>query len=253
MRLVQWWYGHNAVGFLLTTPFLGMMYYFLPKAANRPVYSYRLSIIHFWALVFVYIWAGPHHLHYTALPDWAQTLGMVFSLILWAPSWGGMLNGLLTLRGAWNRVRESAILKFLVLSVTFYGYVNLRRADDVDQVDQQADALHRLDHRARTRRGTRLGRFHDLRLPVLHDTEAMEAEALLRRHGDDAFLGSHHRTAAVRDSNLVGRTHAGADVARLRCGRITGISELCRDNLNRFYRSIICGCWVDFCISSVCF
>ena len=119
--LVQWWYGHNAVGFLLTTPFLGMMYYFLPKAANRPVYSYRLSIIHFWALVFVYIWAGPHHLHYTALPDWAQTLGMVFSLILLAPSWGGMLNGLLTLRGAWNRVRESAILKFFVLSVTFYG------------------------------------------------------------------------------------------------------------------------------------
>ncbi len=119
--LVQWWYGHNAVGFLLTTPFLGMMYYFLPKAAGRPVYSYRLSIIHFWALVFVYIWAGPHHLHYTALPDWAQTLGMVFSLILLAPSWGGMLNGLLTLRGAWNKVREEPILKFFVLSVTFYG------------------------------------------------------------------------------------------------------------------------------------
>ena len=119
--LVQWWYGHNAVGFLLTTPFLGMMYYFLPKAAGRPVYSYRLSIIHFWALVFVYIWAGPHHLHYTALPDWAQTLGMVFSLMLLAPSWGGMLNGLLTLRGAWNKVREEPILKFFVLAVTFYG------------------------------------------------------------------------------------------------------------------------------------
>ena len=119
--LVQWWYGHNAVGFLLTTPFLGMMYYFLPKAAGRPVYSYRLSIIHFWALVFVYVWAGPHHLHYTALPDWAQTLGMVFSLMLLAPSWGGMLNGLLTLRGAWHKVREEPILKFFVLSVTFYG------------------------------------------------------------------------------------------------------------------------------------
>jgi cytochrome c oxidase cbb3-type subunit I/II len=119
--LVQWWYGHNAVGFLLTTPFLGMMYYFLPKASGRPVYSYRLSIIHFWALVFVYVWAGPHHLHYTALPDWAQTLGMVFSLMLLAPSWGGMLNGLLTLRGAWNKVREEPILKFFVLSVTFYG------------------------------------------------------------------------------------------------------------------------------------
>lgn len=119
--LVQWWYGHNAVGFLLTTPFLGMMYYFMPKAANRPVYSYRLSIIHFWALVFMYIWAGPHHLHYTALPDWAQTLGAVFSIMLIAPSWGGMLNGLLTLRGAWNKVRQDPILKFFVLSVTFYG------------------------------------------------------------------------------------------------------------------------------------
>lgn len=119
--LVQWWYGHNAVGFLLTTPFLGMMYYFLPKAANRPVYSYRLSIIHFWGLVFLYIWAGPHHLHYTALPDWAQTLGAVFSIMLIAPSWGGMLNGLLTLRGAWNKVRQDPILKFFVLAVTFYG------------------------------------------------------------------------------------------------------------------------------------
>lgn len=119
--MTQWWYGHNAVGFVLTTPFLGMMYYFLPKAAGRPVYSYRLSVLHFWALIFVYIWAGPHHLHYTALPDWAQTLGMVFSLILLAPSWGGMLNGLLTLRGAWNKVREEPILKFLVVSVTFYG------------------------------------------------------------------------------------------------------------------------------------
>jgi cytochrome c oxidase cbb3-type subunit I/II len=119
--MVQWWYGHNAVGFLLTTPFLGMMYYFLPKAASRPVYSYRLSIIHFWGLVFIYVWAGPHHLHYTALPDWAQSLGMVFSLMLLAPSWGGMLNGLLTLRGAWDKVREEPILKFFAVAVTFYG------------------------------------------------------------------------------------------------------------------------------------
>lgn len=119
--LVQWWYGHNAVGFFLTTPFLGMMYYFLPKAAGKPVYSYRLSIIHFWGLVFLYIWAGPHHLQYTALPDWAQSLGMVFSLMLIAPSWGGMLNGLLTLRNAWDRVREEPILKFFVLAITFYG------------------------------------------------------------------------------------------------------------------------------------
>jgi cytochrome c oxidase cbb3-type subunit I/II len=119
--LVQWWYGHNAVAFFLTTPFLGLMYYFVPKAANRPVYSYRLSIIHFWSLVFIYIWAGPHHLLYTSLPEWAQTLGMVFSLMLWAPSWGGMINGLLTLRGAWHRVRTEPILKFFVAGITFYG------------------------------------------------------------------------------------------------------------------------------------
>lgn len=119
--LVQWWYGHNAVAFFLTTPYLGLMYYFMPKAANRPVYSYRLSIIHFWALIFIYIWAGPHHLLYTALPDWAQSLGTVFSIMLLAPSWGGMLNGLLTLRGAWDKVREDPVLKFMVVAVTAYG------------------------------------------------------------------------------------------------------------------------------------
>ena len=119
--LMQWWYGHNAVAFFLTTPFLGLMYYYLPKAANRPVFSYKLSILHFWALVFVYIWAGPHHLHYTALPDWACTLGMLFSLVLWMPSWGGMVNGLFTLRGAWDKVRDDPILKFLVVAVTYYG------------------------------------------------------------------------------------------------------------------------------------
>ena len=119
--LVQWWYGHNAVAFFLTTPYLGLMYYFLPKAANRPVYSYRLSIIHFWALIFLYIWAGPHHLLYTALPNWAQSLGVVFSFMLIFPSWGGMINGLLTLRGAWDRVRDDVILKFMVVAVTAYG------------------------------------------------------------------------------------------------------------------------------------
>ncbi|HSN57199.1 MAG TPA: cytochrome-c oxidase, cbb3-type subunit II, partial [Candidatus Sulfomarinibacteraceae bacterium] len=118
---MQWWYGHNAVGFLLTTPFLGIMYYFLPKAANRPVFSYRLSILHFWTLVFIYIWAGPHHLHYTALPAWASTLGMLFSVMLWMPSWGGMLNGLLTLRGAWHKVASDPVLKFFVVAVTFSG------------------------------------------------------------------------------------------------------------------------------------
>ena len=119
--MVQWWYGHNAVAFFLTTPFLGLMYYFVPKAANRPVYSYRLSIIHFWSLVFMYIWAGPHHLLNSAVPEWAQTLGMVFSVALWAPSWGGMVNGLLTLRGVWDKVRTEPILKFFVVGITFYG------------------------------------------------------------------------------------------------------------------------------------
>ncbi len=119
--LVQWWYGHNAVAFFLTTPFLGLMYYYIPKIVNRPVYSYRLSIIHFWALVFLYIWAGPHHLLYTALPDWAQTLGMIFSVMLWAPSWGGMINGLLTLRGSWHLLRTEPTVKFLVAAITFYG------------------------------------------------------------------------------------------------------------------------------------
>ncbi len=119
--LVQWWYGHNAVAFFLTTPFLGLMYYFIPKAANRPVYSYRLSIIHFWSLVFIYIWAGPHHLLYTTLPEWAQTLGMIFSVALWMPSWGGMINGLMTLRGVWNKVRSEPGLRFMATSLTFYG------------------------------------------------------------------------------------------------------------------------------------
>jgi len=119
--MVQWWYGHNAVGFFLTAGFLGMMYYYIPKQAGRPVYSYRLSIVHFWALIFTYMWAGPHHLHYTALPDWAQSVGMIFSLVLLAPSWGGMINGIMTLSGAWNKLRDDPILKFLIVSLSFYG------------------------------------------------------------------------------------------------------------------------------------
>lgn len=119
--LIQWWYGHNAVGFFLTAGFLGMMYYFVPKRAERPVYSYRLSILHFWSLIFIYIWAGPHHLHYTALPDWAQTLGMTFSIMLWMPSWGGMINGVMTLSGAWHKLREDPVLRFMIIAVAFYG------------------------------------------------------------------------------------------------------------------------------------
>ncbi|MCW8862304.1 MAG: cytochrome-c oxidase, cbb3-type subunit I [Rhodospirillales bacterium] len=119
--MTQWWYGHNAVGFFLTAGFLGLMYYFVPKQAERPVYSYRLSIVHFWTLIFLYIWAGPHHLHYTALPDWAQTLGMTFSIMLWMPSWGGMINGIMTLSGAWDKLRTDPVLRFLVAAIAFYG------------------------------------------------------------------------------------------------------------------------------------
>jgi len=119
--MIQWWYAHNAVGFFLTAGFLGIMYYFVPKRAGRPVYSYRLSILHFWSLIFMYIWAGPHHLHYTALPDWAQTLGMTFSIMLWMPSWGGMINGMMTLSGAWHKLREDPVLKFMIISLSFYG------------------------------------------------------------------------------------------------------------------------------------
>lgn len=119
--MIQWWYGHNAVGFFLTAGFLGMMYYFVPKRANRPVYSYRLSILHFWSLIFIYIWAGPHHLHYTALPGWAQTLGMTFSIMLWMPSWGGMINGMMTLSGAWHKLREDPVLRFMIIALAFYG------------------------------------------------------------------------------------------------------------------------------------
>ncbi len=119
--MIQWWYAHNAVGFFLTAGFLGMMYYFVPKQAGRPVYSYRLSILHFWSLIFIYIWAGPHHLHYTALPDWAQTLGMTFSVMLWMPSWGGMINGVMTLSGAWHKLREDPIIQFMIVSLAFYG------------------------------------------------------------------------------------------------------------------------------------
>ena len=142
---------HNAVAFFLTTPYLGLMYYFLPKAANRPVYSYRLSIIHFWALIFIYIWAGPHHLLYTALPDWAQSLGMVFSVMLVAPSWGGMLNGLLTLRGAWDKVREDPVLKFMVVAVTAYGMATFEGPTLSHQERQRA---HRITPTGRSRTST---------------------------------------------------------------------------------------------------
>ena len=155
--MVQWWYGHNAVGFFLTAGFLGMMYYFVPKQAGRPIYSYRLSIVHFWALISIYMWAGPHHLHYTTLPDWAQSLGMVFSLILLAPSWGGMINGIMTLSGAWHKLRTDPDPEVPDRVAVVLRHVDLRRADDVDQDGERAVALHRLDHRPRALGRARLG------------------------------------------------------------------------------------------------
>ncbi len=145
--MVQWWYGHNAVGFFLTAGFLGMMYYFVPKQAGAPVYSYRLSIVHFWALIFTYMWAGPHHLHYTALPDWAQSLGMVFSLVLLAPSWGGMINGIMTLSGAWHKLRDDPILRFLIVSLSFYGMSTFEGPMMSIKTVNAFVALHRLDGR----------------------------------------------------------------------------------------------------------
>ena len=165
--MVQWWYGHNAVGFFLTAGFLGMMYYFVPKQAGRPVYSYRLSIVHFWALISIYMWAGPHHLHYTTLPDWAQSLGMVFSLILLAPSWGGMINGLMTLSGAWHKLRTDPDPQVHGGGAVVLRHVDLRRSDDVDQDGQRAVALHGLDHRPRALRRARLGGDDHHRLHLL--------------------------------------------------------------------------------------
>jgi cytochrome c oxidase cbb3-type subunit 1 len=156
--MVQWWYGHNAVGFFLTAGFLGMMYYFIPKQAERPIYSYRLSIVHFWALIFTYMWAGPHHLHYTALPDWAQSIGMVFSLVLLAPSWGGMINGVMTLSGAWHKAARRPDPEVPDRQPVVLRHEHVRGADDVDQDRQRALALHRLDRRPRAFGRARLGR-----------------------------------------------------------------------------------------------
>ena len=196
--LVQWWYGHNAVAFFLTTPILGIMYYFLPKAAERPVYSYRLSIIHFWSLVFIYIWAGPHHLLNTALPDWLQMLGMFFSLMLWAPSWGGMLNGLLTLRGAWDKLRTDPVHQVLRRRRHLLRHVDLRGAAALDPRGQRALPLHRLDHRPRPRRHARLERLHGRRHVLLARPAALEHEALVDGAGQHALLDRPGRHPALR-------------------------------------------------------
>ena len=176
--MVQWWYGHNAVGFFLTAGFLGMMYYYIPKQAGRPVYSYRLSIVHFWALIFTYMWAGPHHLHYTALPDWTQSIGMVFSLILLAPSWGGMINGVMTLSGAWHKLRTDPILRFLIVSLSFYGMSTFEGPMMSIKTVNALSPLHRLDRRPRARRRARLGR------PDLDGLALLPDPAHVRPHRD---------------------------------------------------------------------
>ena len=181
--MVEWWYGHNAVGFFLTAAFLGMMYYFVPKQAGRPIYSYRLSIVHFWALISIYMWAGPHHLHYTTLPDWAQSLGMVFSVILLAPSWGGMINGIMTLSGAWHKLRTDPDPEVPDRLAVLLRHVHLRGADDVHQDRQCAVAQHGLDHRPRAFRRARLGGLHDHRLDVFADTEAVGPQGDVEHRG----------------------------------------------------------------------
>ncbi len=218
---MQWWYGHNAVGFLLTTPFLGIMYYFLPKAANRPVFSYRLSIIHFWTLVFLYIWAGPHHLHYTALPAWASTLGMLFSVMLWMPSWGGMLNGLAdpARRLAQGRLGHGA--QVLRGGDHVLRHVDLRGPAAVGQGGQHAVALHRLDHRPCPRRRPRLGRFPGLRDDLLAAAAALSDRAVVVEARRGPLLARHHRHSALYRLHLRRRAHPGSDVARLRRARAT--------------------------------
>jgi cytochrome c oxidase cbb3-type subunit 1 len=213
--MVQWWYGHNAVGFFLTAGFLGMMYYFVPKQAGRPVYSYRLSVVHFWALIFTYMWAGPHHLHYTALPDWTQSVGMLFSLILLAPSWGGMINGVMTLSGAWHKLRDDPILKFLITSLSFLRHVDLRRSDDGDQDGQRLVPLHGLDGRTRALGCPGLGsdgfdRF-DL-LPVAASVRQAGDVQCQVDHG--ALLGGDDRRRSLYRLDVDCRCDAGPDVAR---------------------------------------
>ena len=202
--MTQWWYGHNAVGFFLTAGFLGIMYYFIPKRVERPVYSYRLSIVHFWTLIFLYIWAGPHHLHYTALPDWAQTLGMTFSIMLWMPSWGGMINGLMTLSGAWDKLRTDPVVRLLVVVGRLLRHVDLRGPGDEHQVGQLALPLHRLDHRSCALRRARLGGDGVVRRHLLPRAVAVEpARALLACASSSGTSGSR-RWASCSTSRRCG-------------------------------------------------
>ncbi len=229
--LMQWWYGHNAVAFFLTTPFLGLMYYYLPKAADRPVFSYRLSIMHFWSIVFVYIWAGPHHLHYSAVPEWASTLGMLFSLILWMPSWGGMVNGLFTLRGAWHKLREDPILKFMVVAVTYYGMATfegpMMSIKSVNAVSHFTDWT--IGHVHAGALGWNAFLSFGIAYWRMYVPEALEDRALLEEARDRALLGGDRRPDHLPGVDVGRRHHAVGDVARVRGRRPAGLSRLHRD------------------------
>ena len=222
--LTQWWYGHNAVGFFLTAGFLGIMYYFIPKQAERPVYSYRLSIVHFWSLIFLYIWAGPHHLHYTALPEWAQILGMTFSVMLWMPSWGGMINGIMTLSGAWDKLRTDPVLRFLVVAVAFYGMSTFE--GPLMSVRQVNALSHYTDWTIGHVHSGALGwvAFISLRRGLLPGPAALAARAaVFAAPGRVALLDrdARHRPLHHRDVGL--GHHAGADVALLRRARLPAV------------------------------
>ena len=222
--MIQWWYGHNAVGFFLTAGFLGMMYYFIPKAANRPIYSYRLSVVHFWSLIFMYIWAGPHHLHWTALPDWTQTLGMAFSIMLWMPSWGGMINGLMTLSGAWDKLRTDPGLRFSVTAVGFYGMSTFEgpvmSIRDVNALSHYTD----WDDRPRAFRRAGLGGVHQLRRDLLSGAGAVETQrAVFDAPGVLALLDRDAGHRVLHHLDVGRRHHAGPDVARLRPVRLPAV------------------------------
>ena len=222
--MIQWWYGHNAVGFFLTAGFLGMMYYFIPKQAERPIYSYRLSIVHFWALIFTYMWAGPHHLHYTALPDWAQSIGMVFSLILLAPSWGGMINGIMTLSGAWHKLRTDPVLKFLIVSLSFYGMSTfegpMMSIKTVNALSHYTDWTVGHVHSGALGLG-----WHDLDgFDLLSAAQAFWPQSNVQHQVDrNAFLDSNAWDRFVHRSNVDCRRDAGPDVESNEPGWDAGI------------------------------
>ena len=214
--MTQWWYGHNAVAFFLTAGFLGMMYYFLPMRAGRPIFSYRLSIICFWGITFFYMWAGSHHLHYTALPQWVQTLGMTFSLMLLIPSWASAGNALLTLNGAWDKVRDDATLRFMMVAAVFYGLTTFEGSFMAIRTGQFALALHRLDHRPRPCRRAGLGRDDHLRLDLCAGAVAVEARGdVFGEAGRGAFLARACRHHHLRLRDVEFRHHPGPDVADL--------------------------------------